>query len=271
MIPARFDYEPAVSVEQAIELLRSDDEAKLLAGGQSLLPMMKLRFARPSLLVDIGRLPGLSYVRDDGDGLAIGALTRHHDLTRDPLLQEHCRVLAEAAKVIADPQVRHLGTIGGSAAHADAAADLPAVLLALDAELVARGAEGERRIPARDFFAGIFQTALGPHEVLTEIRVPKTTGGVYLKFTRRASDWATVGVAAVRDGASVRIGLANMGSTPLRAAAVEEALADGAAPGEAAARAADGTAPPSDTSGSADYRRHLAQVLVRRALTAVGR
>lgn len=271
MIPAKFDYEVAESVEHAIELLGSGDDAKLLAGGHSLLPLMKLRFARPSLLVDIGRVPDLAYVRDAGGTLAIGALTRHHDVAGDPLLREHCSILSSAAGKIGDPQVRHRGTIGGSVAHCDPASDLPTVLLALDAELVARGPHGERTIAAADFFTGFLESSLDALEVLTEIRVPKLggAGSAYVKFRRRAQDWATVGVAAVRSNGGAKVALTNMGPTPLRASGVEEALAGGADAAAASQRAAEGTSPPSDTAGSAEYRRELSKVLVRRALEAI--
>jgi aerobic carbon-monoxide dehydrogenase medium subunit len=276
MIPATFEYEVAESVEDAVRLLGSREDAKLLAGGHSLLPLMKLRFAQPSLLVDIGRLAELAYVRDLGDHLGIGSLTRYHDLERDPLLREHCPIVAHVSGLVGDPQVRHRGTIGGSVAHGDPAGDLPTVLLALDAELLVRGPGGERAIPAGEFFRGLFETALGAEDVLTQIRVPKlgaNAGWSYQKFTRRAQDWAIVGVAAVarRDNGAIgqaAVGLTNMGPTPLRARSVEEALAGGS--GEAVAgaseRAADGTSPPSDPNGSAEYRQHLARVLVRRAL-----
>jgi carbon-monoxide dehydrogenase medium subunit len=268
VIPAPFDYEVAGSVDDAIRLLGEGEDAKLLAGGHSLLPLMKLRFARPTLLVDIGRLSDLAYVREAGDGIAIGALTRHHDLATSELLKEQCGILAYAAAQVGDPQVRHRGTIGGSAAHGDPASDLPTVLLALDAELVARGPDGERTIAAADFFRGFLETALGSREVLTEIRVPKLGGAgcSYVKFNRRAQDWATVAVAAIVSNGSARVALTNMGPTPLRARGVEEAFAAGGNPEAAAARAAEGTSPPSDTAGSADYRRHLATVLTRRAL-----
>lgn len=274
MIPAKFDYEVADSVESAIELLGTREEAKLLAGGHSLLPLMKLRFARPELLVDIGRLRALSYVRDESERLAIGALTRHHDLEHDSLLKASCPILSYAAGLIGDPQVRHCGTIGGSVAHGDPASDLPSVLVALDAELVARGPEGERTIAAGDFFQGFLETALGPRDVLTEIRVPKLGGAgwSYVKFTRRAQDWATVGVAVVRSNGSAKVALTNMGPTPLRARAVEEALAGGLDPATAGERAAEGASPPSDTNASSEYRSYLATVLVRRALAeALGR
>jgi len=266
MIPAGFEYARAGSVDEAVGLLGGDEDAKLLAGGHSLIPLMRLRFTRPSLLVDIGRLDDLRYVRDDGDRIAIGALTRHAELVRDPLLAQHCALIGEAAAGIGDPQVRHRGTIGGSIAHGDPASDLGTIVVTLDAELVARGPSGERTIPAADFFAGMFETALARQEVLTEIRVPKVPAGVYLKVERRAQDWATVAVAAARVDGRVQVGLTSMGPTPLRARSVEEAVAGGASPADAAARTADGTSPPSDVSGSGEYRAHLAQVLVRRAL-----
>jgi carbon-monoxide dehydrogenase medium subunit len=267
MIPAPFDYEVARDVDDAIRLLAQGEDAKLLAGGHSLLPLMKLRFARPSLLVDIGRISDLSYVRDAGDRIAIGALTRHHDLATSELLKRDCRIVAETATQVGDPQVRHRGTIGGSVAHGDPASDLPTVLLCLDAELVVRGSGGERTIPASDFFRGYLETALEPTDVLTEIRVPKIERGcAYVKFNRRAQDWATVAVAAVRANGGFKVALTNMGQTPLRARAVEEALAAGADAATAAQKAAEGTSPPSDTNGSAEYRRHLATVLTRRAL-----
>ena len=265
MIPAAFEYERAASVDEAVALLDRDGDAKLLAGGHSLIPAMRLRFSRPSLLVDIGRLDDLRYVREYGDGIAIGALTRHAELAREPLLREHCALISEAAALIGDPQVRHRGTIGGSVAHGDPASDLGTILLTLDAELVARGPQGERTIPAAAFFTGPFDNALEQREVLTEIRVPRARG-TYVKHVRRAHDWATVGVAVARVGGGVHVGLASMGPTPLRAASVEDAFAGGASPADAAARAADGTDPPADATAGAEYRAHLARVLVRRAL-----
>ena len=265
MIPAAFEYERAGSVDHAVELLGGED-AKLLAGGQSLIPVLRLRFARPSALVDIGRLDELRYVREDGDRIAIGALTRHAELVRDPVLAARCALIPQAAAHIGDPQVRHRGTIGGSVAHADPASDLGTILLTLDAELVARGPGGERTIPAAAFFTGPFETALAPQELLTEIRVPAVESGTYLKLARRSADWATVGVAAARVDGRVQVGLTSMGPTPLRATGVEEALAGGASPADAAARAGEGTDPPADISASGEYRAHLAQVLVRRAL-----
>ena len=274
MIPAGFDYEVADSVDHALELLRTKEDAKLLAGGHSLLPLMKLRLARPGTLVDIGRL-GLSGVRDAGDHLAVGALTRHHDLNNDPLAKEHCPLVAYAAGLVGDPQVRHRGTIGGSLAHGDPASDLPTVCLTLDAQIVARGPNGERQIAATDFFNGFFDTALAEDEIITEIRLPKvgSAGWSYLKHRQRALDWATVGVAAVVGASNgsiegARIGLTNMGQTPLRASAAEAALAG--APRDAIAQAAEkadeGTDPPSDTWASADFRRHLVKVLTARAV-----
>ena len=268
MIPAAFEYERAGSVEQAVELLGRDDDAKLLAGGHSLIPLLRLRFARPSLLVDIGRLDDLRYVREDGDRIAIGALTRHAEIVGDPLLAKHCQIVAQAAHLVGDPQVRHRGTIGGSIAHGDPASDLATVLLTLDADLVARGPGGERTIPADEFFRGPFETALERQEVLVEIRVPAAEG-TYLKYQRRAHDWATVGVAAARVDGAVNVGLASMGPTPLRAKGVEEAFAGGASAAEAAERATEGADPPSDVNGSSEYRKHLAQVLVSRALEQV--
>ncbi len=275
VIPARFDYDVAESVEQAIELLAAGGgDAKLLAGGHSLIPAMKLRIARPEKLVDIGRLSDLAYVKDDGTHIAIGALTRHAAVASDALLAEHCPIVSHTAGQIGDPQVRHRGTLGGTLSHGDPASDMPAVMLALGADLVARGKGGERVVPAAEFFTGVFETALAPDEVLVEARVPKlgaSTGWAYLKANRRAQDWATVGVAALvhRDNGSVAgasIGLVNMGATPLRAKAAEDALAGGSTPADAAAHVTEGTEPPSDQAGSSEYRAHLAQVLTRRAL-----
>jgi aerobic carbon-monoxide dehydrogenase medium subunit len=267
VIPDRFEYEVAESLDHAVELLGSSDGAKLLAGGHSLLPLMRLRISRPPLLVDVGRLSDLSYVREDGDAIAIGALTRHHDLAGDATLQKRCGIVAHAASMIGDPQVRHRGTIGGSVAHGDPAADMGAVLSALEAELVVHGDDGDRTVSAADFFRGVFETAVGSQEVLTEIRLSAVSGGwSYVKFRRRSQDWATVGVAAVQANGGARVALANMGATPLRASAVEQAIAGGADAATAAELAAEGADPPSDTSGSADYRRHLVKALTKRAL-----
>jgi carbon-monoxide dehydrogenase medium subunit len=272
VIPAPFDYEVAESADHAVALLgQHGEDAKLLAGGHSLLPLMRLRLATPSVLVDIGRLQDLNYVRDAGDHLAVGALTTHEELHFDELLLRECPLLAHTAGEIGDPQVRHMGTIGGSVAHADPASDLPTVLLALDAELVVHGPGGDRTLPASGFWKGIFESELGPQDLLTEIRVPKLSGGwSYQKFNPRAQDWAIVGVAAVARNGGAAVALTNMGETPLRASAVEQALAGGAGAADAAEQALEGTNPPEDALASADYRRHLAKVLVRRALEEAG-
>jgi aerobic carbon-monoxide dehydrogenase medium subunit len=275
MIPSSFDYEVAESVDHALELLRTADDPKLIAGGHSLLPLMKLRLARPGTLIDIGRLRDLSGVRDAGDHLAIGGLTRHHDLNTDSLARRHCPLIAYAAGLVGDPQVRHRGTIGGSLAHGDPASDLPTICLVLDAVIVARGPDGERTIDASAFFNGFFDTALADDEIITEVRVPKAgeAGWSYLKFRQRALDWATVGVAAVVGSSNgsiqgAKVAFTNMGQTPLRAPAVEAALAGAPrdAVKEAAERADEGTDPPSDTWASADFRRHLVKVLTARAV-----
>jgi len=280
VIPAAFEYERAESAEHAVKLLgQHGDEAKLIAGGHSLLPLMKLRLARPSVLIDIDRLSDLEYVREAGDRIEIGALTRISDVASDPLLARHNPLVAFAAGEVGDPQVRHRATIGGSLAHGDPASDPPTVMLALDAEFVVRGLSGERSVPASGFFKSLFETDLGPQEVLTAVRVPKLAPGAgwsYLKFHRRALDWAIVGVATVVEWnngqiARAAIGLTNMGSTPLRASGVEQALAgaqssDQAALAAAAERAPEGTDPVSDTNASAEYRSALSKVLVRRAI-----
>lgn len=268
MIPAAFDYRRAATVEEAVRMLsEGGEDAKVLAGGHSLLPLMKLRLASPSLLVDIGRLADLSYIRDAGDRVAIGALTRHRDVESSDLLARDIPILPKATSTVGDPQVRHRGTIGGSVAHGDPASDLPAVCLALDATFSVVGPGGERTLPASEFFRGFLETALAPDEILTEISVPKSDGAgwSFQKFVRRSQDWSIVGVAAVT-GQSPGVALVNMGSTPLRATAVEEALAGGASPAEAAAHASDGLDPPEDLNASPEFRRHLAEVLVRRAL-----
>ncbi|EST35896.1 FAD binding domain-containing protein [Streptomyces roseochromogenus] len=279
MIPPAFEYARPQSVDEAVRVLAdAGDEAKVLAGGQSLLPLLRLRLAFPELVVDVGRIPELRGVREDGDTLVIGALTTHHDVIRDPLVRRHAGLLAEATATVADPAVRHRGTLGGSLAHADPAGDLPAVVLALDAGLVAAGPNGRRTIPAREFFVDYLQSALAPDELLVEVRVPKTDGWGfrYEKFHRVAQAWAIVGVAALvrrDDGhiAEARIGLTNMGSTPLRASAAEAALT-GVGASDAVARAAEtaaeGTRPTRDVSASPEYREHLARVLTRRAVLA---
>ena len=267
MIPAPFDYVRAESIDHAITLLgEHGDEATLLAGGHSLLPMMKLRLAVPGVLIDVRRIADASYVRVEGDTVAVGALTRHRDLIDSDVLHAEAPLLSIVAAYVGDPQIRNRGTIGGSLAHADPAADLPAAVLAADATLVVRGPDGRREVAARDFFTGYFETALADDEMLTEIRVPRTGSGTahYEKFTRRANDWAVVGVATVAG----RVALANMGSTPLRATAVEAALADGASIADAAQLAAVGTSPVADMNADAGYRSHLARVLTRRALAA---
>jgi aerobic carbon-monoxide dehydrogenase medium subunit len=264
MIPAPFTYHRASSVDEALDLVAQDEDAKFLAGGHSLLPLMKLRLAVPTALVDIGRLRELSYVRAENSHIAVGALTTHHDLSRDGVLVSELPLLAHAAGQVGDPQIRHRGTIGGSLVHADPAADLPAVILALDATLVARGPAGSREIAAAGFFDGLFETTMEPGELLTEIRIPKPAraGWSFQKFTKRAIDWAIVGAAVQGD----QVALVNMGSTPLRASAVEQALAGGAAVAEAAAHAAEGTSPPEDINADRAYREHLARVLVARGL-----
>ena len=277
MIPAAFEYRRAASVDEAVALLaEGGEDAKLLAGGHSLLPLMKLRLARPSLLVDIGRAAGMRHI-DERDGtLAIGALARHQDLATSDLLRARCPLLAHAASLVGDPQVRHRGTAGGSVAHADPASDLCAVLRCLDARMVVQGPAGRRTVAAADFFVGFLESALGADEVLVEILVPVPAAGhgwSYQKFTRRAIDWAIVGVAAVVEPspegiARAAVGLVNMGPTPLRAAAVEAALrgAPRTAVAAAAASAPEGTEPAADIHADAEFRAHLATVLTRRAL-----
>jgi carbon-monoxide dehydrogenase medium subunit len=265
VIPGPFTYRRASSVDEALSLAAdAGEDAKFLAGGHSLLPLMKLRLAMPSDIIDVGRIAELSYIRDDGDRIAVGALTRHHDVENSELLARELPLLVTAAGRVGDPQIRHRGTIGGSIAHGDPASDLPAVVLALDATLVATSPSGSREIPVGEFFSGLFETALEPGELLTEIRIPKPSarGWSFQKFTKRAIDWAIVGVAVQGDN----VGLVNMGATPLRATAVEQALAAGAEPREAAAHAAEGTHPDADINASAAYRQHLARVLVGRAL-----
>ena len=266
MIPSPFTYKRAGSAEEALDLVAEHGEdAKFLAGGHSLLPLMKLRLAAPEVIIDLGGLHELSYVTDQGSYVAIGALTRHHDVEHSEVLGREVPLLAHAAGQVGDPQIRHRGTIGGSIAHADPASDLPAVLLALNATLVARGAGGTREIGIGEFFQSLFETALEPDELLTEIRVPKPASGAwsFQKFTQRAIDWAIVG-CAVQDG---RVALVNMGGTPLRAAGVEAAMSGGASPADAAAHAAEGTNASDDIRATRAYREHLARVLVSRALT----
>jgi aerobic carbon-monoxide dehydrogenase medium subunit len=281
MIPAKFDYVRPSSIGDAVAALATGGEdAKVIAGGQSLLPLLRLRLAYPELLVDVGGLDDLVGVTDAGADLLIGARTTHYQLVHDPLIARHCGLLAEAAGTVADPAVRHRGTLGGSLAHADPAGDLPAVALALNATLIAHGQSGDREIAAGDFFVDYLTTSLRAGEILTGVRVPKLDGAWgyrYEKFHRTAQAWAIVGVAALvrrSNGqvAEARVGLTNMGSVPIRASAVEAAAAGASASSEAlqaaAASAADGTQPPADLHGAPDYRRHLARVLTGRALEA---
>ncbi|MEM9135576.1 MAG: xanthine dehydrogenase family protein subunit M [Actinomycetota bacterium] len=273
MIPVAFDYVRAGSSAEALAALAEHgDEAKLMAGGHSLLPMMKLRLAYPSVVVDIGRLDDLSYINDAGDHLAIGALTRHRDVEISPLVQEHAPLLAHATSHVGDPQVRHRGTIGGSLAHADAAADHPSVFLAMNASVVVNGADGERVVSGADLFSGFLESSLDPTEMITEIRVPKVTGNgwSFQKFNRRAQDWAIVGASVQRTNGSTQVALVNMHPTPVRATAVEQALAGGASAADAAEQAAIGMEPSSDLNASVEYRQHLARVLTRRALNEAG-
>jgi aerobic carbon-monoxide dehydrogenase medium subunit len=265
VIPAPFEYLRARSVEEAVATLAEHgDDAKLLAGGHSLLPLMKLRLAMPAVLVDVGRIPELSYVRVEGSEVAIGSGTHHHELERDEVARAEVPILPHVAGLVGDPQVRHRGTLGGTTAHCDPASDLPTALLALGASVVVEGPAGRRTVPVTEFFLGFFETALEPDEMIVELRVPRTgaAGWGYEKFTRRANDWPIVAVAAV-DG---RVALANMASTVVRAAATEKALAGGASIADAAALADEGTTPVADMHADEEYRRHLARLLARRAL-----
>jgi carbon-monoxide dehydrogenase medium subunit len=282
MIPPSFEYARPASVDEAVRILAdAGEDAKVLAGGQSLLPLLRLRLAFPELVVDVGRIQELRGIREDGDTLVIGAMTTHHAVLRAPLVRRHAGLLAQATASVADPAVRHRGTLGGSLAHADPAGDLPAVMLALEAELVAAGPEGRRRIPAREFFVDYLESVLAPYELLVEVRIPKSDAWSfhYEKFHRVAQAYAIVGVAALvrRDNGGIteaRIGLTNMGSTPLRATLTEAALAGADSPqavARAAEAAAEGTQPSQDLSASPEYREHLARVLTERAvLTAAG-
>ena len=271
MIPAAFDYKRASSAAEAIALVSEyGDDAKFLAGGHSLLPLMKLRLAQPTMLIDIGRITDLSYIRDAGNHIAIGALTRHMDVETSAMLAEHVPLLAHAASHVGDAQVRHRGTIGGSIAHADPASDLPATTLALGATYVVQGPNGTREIAAADFYLGFLESALAADEIITEIRVPKMNGAGwnFQKFNRRAQDWAIVGVAAWRRGSESGVALVNMGSTPILATSVSAAIAQGASVADAAKLASADADPQADNNASVEYRTHLAEVLVRRALDA---
>ena len=278
MIPAKFDYVAPTSVEDALSALaEAGDDAKIIAGGQSLLPVLRMRLNAPELVIDLGRIDSLRGVRDDGDAIVIGAMTTHHDVLHDPLVNEHAALLARAIKMVADPQIRHRGTFGGALAHADPAGDVGAPVVALEADFVIAGPGGTRTVSADAFFQDFFETAIGEDEILTEVRVPKHTGwgAHYETFVRIAHQWSIVAVAATvkSNGSTIsdaRIGLTNMGSTPLRARGVEAGLAGAEATEDgvraACDRAAEGTNPPSDLNGDADYRRHLAGILTRRAV-----
>jgi carbon-monoxide dehydrogenase medium subunit len=283
VIPAKFDYLAPATLEEALSALAEHgDDAKILAGGQSLLPVLRMRLNAPAVVIDLGKITSLRGIREDGDAIVIGAMTEHCVVGSDPLVAQHAVLITKAVEHLADVQVRHRGTFGGALAHADPAGDLGAPVLALDGEFVVAGPGGTRTIPAGEFFVGLFETAIGEDEILTEVRIPKHTGwgAHYEKFVRVAHQWPIVAVAATvrADGGTIseaRIGLTNMGQTPLRARAVEQALTGQPATAEAvaaaAAQAAEGTSPPSDLNGDADYRQHLATVLTRRAvLTAAG-
>jgi carbon-monoxide dehydrogenase medium subunit len=278
VIPARFDYLAPTSVEDALSALAEHgDDAKIMAGGQSLLPVLRMRLNAPEVVIDLGRIESLRGVREEGDTLVIGALTTHSEMVTNDLVHQHALLLSKAAAEVADNQIRHRGTFGGSCAHADPAGDMGSAALAMDAEFVVAGPGGSRSVPATEFFVDLFETAIGEDEILTEIRVPKKTGwgSHYEKFVRVAHQWPIVAVAATVDssGGTIReakIALTNMGSTPLRATATEGALSGVAATEDAvraaADQAADGTRPPSDLNGDADYRKHLVTVLTRRAV-----
>jgi carbon-monoxide dehydrogenase medium subunit len=282
VIPASFAYARPTTVDEALQAIAAGGEdVKIMAGGQSLIPVMRLRLAAPETVVDLTKVTELRGVREDGDSLVIGAMTTHSDILRDPLIAQYGKLIAEATETVADPAVRHRGTFGGALAHADPAGDLPAVALALDAEFVIAGPGGARRsVPASAFFVDYLTTALEEGELLVEVRVPKLGEGWgvrYEKFNRVAQAWSIVAVAAAvrREGSTIaeaRIGLTNMGSTPLRATATEQALVGADVSLEtvtaAAAQAAEGTEPSSDLNAQADYRQHLARVLTGRAVRA---
>jgi aerobic carbon-monoxide dehydrogenase medium subunit len=278
VIPAKFDYLAPTSLDEALSALAAaGDDVEIMGGGQSLLPVLRMRLNAPEIVIDLGRIDSLRGVRDDGDALVIGAMTTHAEMITNELVREHALLLSKAATEVGDIQIRHRGTFGGSCAHADPAGDMGAAALAMDAEFVIAGAGGTRTVAASDFFVDLFETACGDDEILTEIRVPKKTGwgAHYEKFTRTMQQWSIVGVAATVNASGgtiteAKVALTNMGSTPLRATATESALAGAAATEDgvraAADRAAEGTDPPSDLNGAADYRRHLATVLTRRAV-----
>lgn len=280
MIPAPFDYVAPSTVEDAVQALaQAGDEAKVLGGGQSLLPVLRMRLAAPTTLVDLRKVTELRGIREDGDAVVIGSMTTHHEVTRDPLIAEHAELVAKTTRTVADPQIRHRGTFGGSVVHADPAGDLLAPAVALGAEMVIAGGRGRRTVPASEFFVDFFTTAVAPDEILVEVRIPKHTGwgSHYEKFNRVAQAWAIVAVAAaVRSEGGVvaeaRVALTNMGSTPVRATGVEQALvgqrASVASIRAAAQHAAEGTSPTTDGNADADYREHLARVLTGRAVAA---
>jgi aerobic carbon-monoxide dehydrogenase medium subunit len=280
MIPAPFEYVAPTTVDEALQALAEHgDDAKIIAGGQSLLPVLRMRLNAPEWIIDLGRIDALRGVRDGGDHLVIGAMTTHDEVGNDPQVAEHALLITKAVEHLADAQVRHRGTFGGALAHADPAGDLGAPALALGASFVIVGPGGTRTVAASDFFVDLFETAIGDDELLTEVHVPKHTGwgAHYEKFVRVAHQWPIVAIAAAvrAEGGAIaeaRVGMTNMGNTPLRATAVEQALvgrpATEEAVAEAAASAADGAEPPSDLNGDADYRRHLATVLTRRAVLA---
>ena len=282
MIPPAFDYVRVSTIDEAVQALgQHGEDAKVLAGGHSLIPLLRLRLAYPTVLVDVGRVDEMRGVRDDGDHLVIGAATTHDAVATNDLVKRHCGIIAEVVSHVGDPQVRHRGTFGGGLAHGDSAGDIPALALALDAEFLVQGPAGRRTVPASEFFVDYLQTALQPDDVLVEVRVPKLGPGWgfnYQKFNRVAQAWAIVGSCALvrRDNGSIaeaRVGLTHMATTPIRATATEQALAG--APADAIAdacdRAAEGTNPPEDLNARADYRQHLARVLTRRAVeNAVG-
>ena len=280
MIPSAFDYVAPATVDEAIQALsQAGDDAKVLAGGQSLVPVLRLRLAAPTMLVDLNKISELRGVRDDGDAIVVGAMTTHHDVINDPLIREHAALLALATQTVGDPQIRHRGTLGGAVVHADPAGDLLGPVVALDAEMVIVGPGGRRTVPATEFFVDLFTTAVQPDEVLVEVRIPKKTGwgAHYEKFQRVAQAWSIVAVAAAvrTEGGSIaeaRVALTNMAATPVRATGVEQALVGQSATAEtiraAAEHAAEGTSPTSDGNADADYREHLARVLTQRAVAA---
>ncbi|MBO58848.1 MAG: xanthine dehydrogenase family protein subunit M [Actinomycetota bacterium] len=274
MIPAIFDYQRAESKDHAISLISEHgDDAKVLAGGHSLIPLMKYRLAAPAVVIDVGRVEELSYVREEGDFLAIGALTRHREIETNELVLTNSGLLAAATKQVGDPQVRHRGTIGGALAHGDPASDIPSAALALRASFIVQSSSGEREITSDDFFTGFLETALEPDELLTEIRVPKMPDATwsFQKFNRRAQDWAIVGASVLVSENQCGVGLVNMDSRPVRATALEQATINGASAEEASELASEGLEPPSDLNASAEYRSHLARVLTKRGLEESGK